>query len=125
MLQSLSLFPLTMYPIIYPFSVVVSLSLDSDFFLIVCEHAMFKFLLLWDPKGKECYVRKCSRVNMFERLQNNLRNASCLLLLFFFLTVNSSLNPQCFAVHFHDPVETLVDKVTRSISSCLISLCSI
>lgn len=27
---------------------------------------------------------------------------------FFFLTVNSSLNPQCFAVHFHDSVETLL-----------------
>jgi len=52
--QNLSLLPLTMYSVIYPFSVLGHVSLNNDFFFLACEYAMFKFLSLGDPGSKEC-----------------------------------------------------------------------
>ena len=112
-LQNLSLVPLAIYFIIYPSSVLDSLSLDIDFFTA------------WSSKTKECYMRKYSVVSTFgklcDRVWDLLPTYCC-----YFFTLHSTLNSQCLTFPFYHYGDSfLVTVYSDQQSQRLLDLCHI
>lgn len=112
-LQNLSLAPLAIYFIIYPSSVLDSLSLDIDFFPA------------WSSKTKECYMRKYSVVSMFGKLYDRVWDLLPTYCCYFF-TLHSSLNSQCLTFPFYHYGDSfLVSVYSDQQSQRLLDLCHV